>query len=271
MLFRVVNRVAIISLNRPQALNALSHEMVGELTRLFERCRSDSGIVAIVLRGIGDKAFCAGGDVRGLHGMVARGESTWLDFFVDEYKLDYMIHTFPKPVVVMLDGVTIGGRMGLGQGAQFPVVTERTKMATPEAWIGLPPDVGATRFLAAMPSELALYVGLTGTLLTGGDALHCNLADVWVPSQCLASLEERLAQMIVPETGDQVLSTIRGLFQVPGSDVPQHSPLRELAPLVARQFTEDATLEEVIASLQRDLASGTPNEVRQWIATTIHA
>ena len=115
VLFRVVNRVALITLNRPAALNALSYPMIGELAALLERCRDDDQIVAVVLRGAGEKGFCAGGDVRALYRMVAQRE-TWLPFFVDEYRLDYAIHTFPKPVVALMDGVTMGGGMGLAQG-----------------------------------------------------------------------------------------------------------------------------------------------------------
>ncbi|HWT35063.1 MAG TPA: enoyl-CoA hydratase/isomerase family protein, partial [Paraburkholderia sp.] len=124
VLFRVVNRVAIVTLNRPAALNALSHDMVRELAVLIERCRDDSEIVAVVLRGAGSKGFCAGGDVRALHGMRQRNEHGWQQFFIDEYRLDYALHTFPKPVVALLDGITMGGGMGLGQAARLRIVTE---------------------------------------------------------------------------------------------------------------------------------------------------
>jgi len=140
ILFRVLNRVAIVTLNRPAALNALSHEMVRELAALIERCRSDDGIVAVVLRGAGEKGFCAGGDVRELYRMRTRGESGWQAFFIDEYRLDYALHTFPKPIVALLDGISMGGGMGLGQAAKLRVVTERTKIAMPETRIGFLPD-----------------------------------------------------------------------------------------------------------------------------------
>ena len=181
ILFRVLNRVAIITLNRPTALNALSHPMVRELAVLFERCRTDDGIVAVVLRGAGEKGFCAGGDVRELYRMKTRGETGWQAFFVDEYRLDYALHTFPKPVVALLDGITMGGGMGLGQAARLRVVTERTKIAMPETRIGFLPDVGATHFLAVMPVEVELYVGLTGVTLSGADAVRLQLADLCVP------------------------------------------------------------------------------------------
>ena len=189
ILFRVVNRVAIITLNRPAALNALSHAMVRELAVLVEHCRTDSGIVALVLKGAGAKGFCAGGDVREVHRLAKNGDSRWLAFFVDEYRLDYALHTFPKPVVALLDGIAMGGGMGLGQAARLRIVTERSKIAMPETRIGFLPDVGATRFLSVMPAEVELYVGLTGATLSGADALRLQLADLCVPAEWLASFE----------------------------------------------------------------------------------
>lgn len=195
VLFRVVNRVAIITLNRPAALNALSHAMVRELAVLVEHCRTDPGIVALVLKGAGDKGFCAGGDVREVHRLVTQGDPRWLAFFVDEYRLDYALHTFPKPVVALLDGIAMGGGMGLGQAARLRIVTERSRIAMPETRIGFVPDVGASRFLNVMPAELALYVGLTGATLAGADAMRLQLADLCVPADWLASFEERLQRM----------------------------------------------------------------------------
>jgi enoyl-CoA hydratase/carnithine racemase len=119
--FEVVNRVAIITLNRPRALNALSHEMIGRLSQVFERCRTEDAILAVVLRGAGEKAFCAGGDIRALYESVrsdATRDKTWLQFFIDEYRLDYAIHNFEKPVVALMDGIAMGGGMGLAQGAR---------------------------------------------------------------------------------------------------------------------------------------------------------
>lgn len=232
VLFHVTNRVGIITLNRPGALNALSYKMILELSSLFERCRLDREVVAVVLRGAGEKAFCAGGDVRALHRMVEGGDPAWLQFFVDEYTLDYTIHNFPKPVVALLDGITMGGGMGLGQGACLRVVTERTKMAMPETRIGLLPDVGATRFLAAMPLELELYVGLTGVTLSGNDAWFCNLADICVSSQSLQSFEERLIQEAIPGRTEEVLKVLRRVFETPEKQVAPQSPLSEAVPLV---------------------------------------
>ncbi|HGL4256791.1 enoyl-CoA hydratase/isomerase family protein [Burkholderia dolosa] len=267
VLFRVVNRVALITLNRPAALNALSYAMIGELAALFARCRDDDRIVAVVLRGAGGKGFCAGGDVRELHRMVAQRE-TWLPFFVDEYRLDYAIHTFPKPVVALMDGVTMGGGMGLAQGAALRVATERSRIAMPETRIGLVPDVGATHFLARMPVELELYVGLTGATLSGADALSAKLADLCVPSTWLDTFETRIER--ANWDGD-VLAALRKVFEPPCNVVP-HAALDSQLPWIVRHFDKRSGVERIVATLKQDLARDElPREQRQWLQATLDA
>lgn len=265
VLLHVVNRVAIISLNRPKALNSLSHSMVRELARLVELCRLDENIVALVLRGNGEKGFCAGGDVRELYQSASAGDGKWEDFFVDEYRLDYALHVFPKPVVALMDGITMGGGMGLAQAADLRVVTERTRMSMPETKIGFLPDVGATRFLNAMSMEFALYVGLTGVGLSGPDALRLRLADVCVPSSWLTTFEERLNRM---RTDGDLIEALKTVFEPPGNIWP-HAPIESYAQLVSRHFDRNSPLDRIIGSLLKALESGPSREVRQWLQTTI--
>lgn len=279
VLFRVVNRVAIITLNRPAALNALSHAMVREIAVQLERVRRDDAIVALVLEGAGPKGFCAGGDVRAIDRLARAGERLgehgWQQFFVDEYRLDYALHTFEKPLVALLDGVTMGGGMGLGQAAALRVATTRTKIAMPETRIGMLPDVGATHFLAKMPVETELYVGLTGVLLSGADALHCHLADICVPGEWLDGYEARLAQARFD--GD-VLEALRGVFDVP-RDVPRDAPsqaadastLVTRAPQIARYFEPRARVEQIVGALHAGLEREQPEDVRAWLETTLDA
>jgi enoyl-CoA hydratase/carnithine racemase len=267
ILFRVVNRVAIITLNRPAALNALSHAMIRELAVLVEHCRNDDGIVALVLKGAGTKGFCAGGDVREVHRLAKNGDSRWLAFFVDEYRLDYALHTFPKPVVAVLDGIAMGGGMGLGQAARLRIVTERSKIAMPETRIGFLPDVGATRFLSVMPAELALYVGLTGATLSGADALRLQLADVCVSADWLASSEQRLQRM--PHDGD-VITALRGVVEPPCNIVP-HAALGPFTQLILRHFDRRSSVDRMMATLRHDLERDPPREVRQWLQSTYDA
>jgi len=267
ILFRVVNRVAIITLNRPAALNALSHAMIRELSVLVEHCRHDDGIVALVLKGAGNKGFCAGGDVREVHRLAKSGDNRWLAFFIDEYRLDYALHTFPKPVVALLDGIAMGGGMGLGQAARLRIVTERSRIAMPETRIGFVPDVGATRFLAVMPAEFELYVGLTGATLSGADALRLQLADLCVPADWLASAEERLRRM--SHEGD-LMSALRGVFEPPCNIVP-HAALAPLTQLVLRHFDRRSGVDRIMATLRHDLERDSPREMRQWLQSTYDA
>ncbi|QBR00551.1 enoyl-CoA hydratase/isomerase family protein [Paraburkholderia pallida] len=271
VLFRVVNRVAIVTLNRPAALNALSHAMVREIAVLLERVRHDDTLVALVLEGAGPKGFCAGGDVRAIDRLARAGErlgeNGWQQFFVDEYRLDYALHTFEKPLVALLDGVTMGGGMGLGQAAALRVATTRTKIAMPETRIGMLPDVGATHFLAKMPVETELYVGLTGVLLTGADALHCDLADLCVPGEWLDGYEARLAQASF-EGG--VLEALHGVFGAP-SYQPEASALAGHAALIARHFEHRAHVEQIVRTLRADLEREQPEAVRAWLEATLEA
>ncbi|EEA04288.1 Enoyl-CoA hydratase/isomerase [Burkholderia sp. H160] len=271
VLFRVVNRVAIVTLNRPAALNALSHEMVHDLTAIVERCRNDGDIVALVLRGAGAKAFCAGGDVRSLYETRRRNDNSWEQFFVDEYRLDYALHTFPKPVVALLDGITMGGGMGLGQAARLRIVTERTKIAMPETRIGFLPDVGATRFLSVMPVEVELYVGLTGVSLTGAEALQFGLADACVPSEWLETFEERLLRIATADaSADDLTQALRTVFEPPCNIVP-HASLSMFMPWIVRHFDRGAAIERIVATLRQDMEREHPREVRQWLQTTYDA
>lgn len=271
VMLRVVNRVAVITLNRPSAINALSHAMVRELATLLGRCRDDDAIVAVVLRGAGERGFCAGGDVRALYALAkqrdAEASAAWQQFFIDEYRLDYAIHTFAKPVIALLDGIVMGGGMGLGQGARLRIVTDRSKLAMPETRIGFLPDVGATRFLGVMPAEMELYVGLTGATLSGADALRLQLADLCVPAEWLASFEERLLRM--PHDGD-LLHALRRVFEPPCNVVP-HAPLAPFTQLILRHFDRRSGVDRMVATLKQDLERDAPREIRQWLQATYDA
>ncbi|WP_233838502.1 enoyl-CoA hydratase/isomerase family protein [Paraburkholderia sp. ZP32-5] len=274
VLLRVVNRVAIVTLNRPQALNALSHDMVNTLSGVLRRCRIDDDIVAVVLKASGDKAFCAGGDVRELYRRAREKSLGWLQFFIDEYRLDYAVHKFPKPVIAILDGVTMGGGMGLGQGAWLRVVTERTRMAMPEARIGLVPDVGATSFLAKMPIEMALYFTLTGYSLSGADALLWKLADIYVPSAQLSTFEERLVAVppanLDPTFPDRLKRSLKAVFDVSATDAGSAST-RALVPRIRHYFEPKAGVADIVRKLSSDLKADKDRSARPWMEKTLTA
>ncbi|MGV2290727.1 enoyl-CoA hydratase/isomerase family protein [Trinickia sp. YCB016] len=270
----VVNRVAILTLDRPHALNALSHDMVRELAEHVERCRTDDKIVALVLRGSGEKGFCAGGDVRALyHASGASGASdatpAWQQFFIDEYRLDFALHAFPKPIVALMDGITMGGGMGLAQAATLRIATERSKIAMPETRIGFVPDVGATRFLSVMPVELELYVGLTGTTLTGADAVRCRLADACVQSEWLRTFEARLQRMPADDI-ERLEQHLTDVF-VPPANITPHAAIEAFMPLIVKHFAARLTVPDIAASLAADLQLDPPRELRSWLQATLDA
>jgi enoyl-CoA hydratase/carnithine racemase len=171
--------VATVTLNRPSALNAVTLDMVRGLAQWLDGWEDDDEVHTIVLRGAGEKAFCAGGDLRALYDFVKGGNDA-LDFFVDEYALDYRIHTYPKPIVAVIDGIVMGGGMGLAQGASLRIAGDRTKLAMPETAIGLFPDVGGSFFLSRTPGKLGTYLGLVGPTLRAADAIYCGLADLHI-------------------------------------------------------------------------------------------
>ncbi len=179
LLADVRNGVATVTLNRPVALNALSFGMLQGLAQWLHAWEEDDRVRKIVLRGAGEKAFCAGGDIRSLHESFRAGTRGHRDFFEVEYALDYRIHTYPKIIVAVMDGIVMGGGMGISQGARVRIVGERTRMAMPETGIGLFPDVGGSYFLSRLPGRLGVYLGLAGPTLRAADALYCGLADVY--------------------------------------------------------------------------------------------
>jgi enoyl-CoA hydratase/carnithine racemase len=189
--------VATVTLNRPSALNALSLEMIEGLAAWLDAWSNHPQVRTVVLRGAGDKAFCAGGDIRALHDSFMSGSGMHHAFFETEYALDFRIHDYPKTIVAVMDGIVMGGGMGLAQGARLRIVTERTRMAMPETAIGLFPDVGASHFLARLPGRLGAYLGLVGPTIRAADSIYCGLADLYVGEATLPPPElERLRPAI---------------------------------------------------------------------------
>jgi enoyl-CoA hydratase/carnithine racemase len=194
----VRGRVGCITLNRPQALNALSLEMIRAITSTLRRWKDEQEVLAIAVRGIGKEgpfgSFCAGGDIRFFHRAALAGDEALEAFFTEEYALNHLIHTYDKPYIAFMDGVVMGGGMGISQGATLRIVTERSKLAMPETGIGLFPDVGGGYFLSRCPGRLGEYLGLTGTVLTGREALTAGLADGHIDSGRLPGLWRSLGE-----------------------------------------------------------------------------
>ncbi|RJF99699.1 enoyl-CoA hydratase/isomerase family protein [Noviherbaspirillum saxi] len=194
------HHLGVITLDRPKALNSLSLAMVRSITQALLAWRNDPAIRAVLIHSSSERAFCAGGDIRFFHdagSATPRGDSALLeDFFTEEYALNHLIHFYPKPYIAIMDGIVMGGGMGVAQGGEsnrLRIVTERTKMAMPEVNIGLFPDVGGSYFLSRAPGQLGTYLGVTGEVIGAADALYAGLADVFVPASELATLLGLLA------------------------------------------------------------------------------
>jgi enoyl-CoA hydratase len=196
VLAEVQGQVGLITLNRAKALNALSLDMVRSITRVLSAWQHDPRVEAVAMRGMGKEgafgAFCAGGDIRFFHQAALAGDPRLEDFFTEEYRLNHLIHHYPKPCMVFMDGIVFGGGMGLAQGAKLRIATERTKMAMPETLIGLFPDVGGGYFLSRCQGALGEYLGLTGQMLNGAEAVFAGLADVLCDSSQLNALWTQL-------------------------------------------------------------------------------
>jgi enoyl-CoA hydratase/carnithine racemase len=201
----------LITLNRPKALNALSLPMIRALSAALLAWRDDPSVHVVAIRGTNKKGqpgtpeslfggFCAGGDIRFFHQAVFADDSALDDFFTEEYALNHLIHTYPKPYVAFMDGVVMGGGMGISQGARVRIVTEHTKMAMPETNIGLFPDVGGGYFLSRCPGYAGEYLALTGEVIGADEALDYGLADIRVDAARLPDLWEAL--------GNQVLGSV---------------------------------------------------------------
>jgi len=196
VLAQVRGQVGLITLNRPKALNALSLGMVRDLMTVLLAWQQDPAVLAVAIRGSNKEgpfgAFCAGGDIRFLHQAGSTGNPEIEDFFTEEYALNHLIHNYTKPYIAFMDGIVMGGGMGISQGASLRLVTERTKMAMPETAIGLFPDVGGGYFLSRCPGHVGEWLALTGDTIGAGDAIAFGLADGCLPLDAQATVWEAL-------------------------------------------------------------------------------
>lgn len=187
-------RVGRIVLNRPQALNALDLGMIRACAQALEAWRDEPQVHAVVIEGAGDRAFCAGGDIRALRQYELDGEHHKAEtFFREEYELNLMIATYPKPYVALIDGICMGGGIGVSVHAPYRVATEHAAFAMPETAIGFFPDIGATFFLPRLPGRIGTYLGLTGMRMQGADSVHTGLATHFTPRADLPALSHALA------------------------------------------------------------------------------
>ena len=241
----VKSGIGLITLNRPKALNALSLSMVRDLTAGLLDWRDNPHILAVAIRGSHKEGvfghFCAGGDIRFFHQAAWAGDPSLEDFFTEEYTLNHLIHTYPKPYIAFMDGIVMGGGMGLSQGAAFRLVTERTQMAMPETHIGLFPDVGGGYFLSRLTGATGEFLGLTGQTLHGTEAVAVGLADGQANSQQLPSLWEGLVTQTWSD-GAAVLHWLRSQVDTAKPSAPtwQHSDMQQVFALTSVVAMRDA-------------------------------
>lgn len=189
---RKVGQIGRITLNRPKALNALNQEMVEAMTAALLAWRDDGDVKAVVVDGEGEKGFCAGGDIRMLAESGQSGDGRAWRFWRDEYQLNTLIHEYPKPYVALIDGITMGGGVGISVHGQFRVAGDRTLFAMPETGIGFHPDVGGAFFLPRLPGEIGTWMGLTGARLKSADCIASGVATHYVPTEHYDALIARL-------------------------------------------------------------------------------
>lgn len=202
----VADGVGHVTLDRPQALNALSYEMIRELAVVFDAWRDDTEVGVVVIDGAGERGFSAGGDIRELYGYAVNGTAHEArTFFREEYRLDAAIARYPKPVVAIMDGITMGGGIGLAGHAAIRVVTERSRVAMPETRIGFTPDVGGSWLLACAPGELGVHLALNARTMDAADALHAGFADAFVPSASIPHLLQALAERADPGSPAEIV------------------------------------------------------------------
>ncbi|MDM8358348.1 enoyl-CoA hydratase/isomerase family protein [Pandoraea communis] len=277
VLFEVVNGFGVITLNRPRALNAITHGMVRAMWAQLNVWAQDPAVRAVLIEGAGEKAFCAGGDVRALYESRVNHANEHQAFFIDEYRLDYLIHRYPKPYIALLDGIVMGGGMGVAQGAALRIATDRTRLAMPETGIGLFPDVGASWFLGHLAPTLARYLGLSGVTVNAADALYCGLADVWLEGDAPAQLKAMLRDFDW-RTGAAGSPAKRPAGQYTSDSADLLERLRAVILPLGRTWTDAAPLAQVRASLDRHfsaidvpgiVASLTNDARTPWAAETL--
>jgi len=236
----------VIRLNRPKAINAVTLEMFRDIDKALDAFEADPAVAVILLEGAGERGLCAGGDIRALwESSKVKGDLGKI-LWREEYILNARIKKFPKPYVAFMDGIVMGGGVGLSAHASHRVVTEKTKLAMPEVGLGFFPDVGGTFLLSHAPGEIGTYFGLTGTTMNGPDAIHTGFADAVVPSARLPELREALTRVRAGVTAAEVKTLIGG-FATGGTA----GPVAAQQAKIDRWFAQDR-MEDIAAALRSD-------------------
>jgi enoyl-CoA hydratase/carnithine racemase len=249
----------IIRLNRPKAINAVTLEMFRDIDKALDAFETDPDVAVIVLEGAGERGLCAGGDIRALwESSKVKGDLGKI-LWREEYILNARIAKFPKPYVAFMDGIVMGGGVGLSAHASHRVVTERTKLAMPEVGLGFFPDVGGTFLLSRAPGEIGTYFGLTGQTMNGADAIYARFADAVAPSSTLPALREAMTKVRPGTTSSEIKTLIDGFATGESA-----GPVAAMQSEIDGWFAHDR-MEDIVAALRRD-----GSELAQSTLKTLH-
>jgi enoyl-CoA hydratase len=246
LIVRREGSAGIIRLNRPKAINAMTLEMSEGIDAALDRFEADPDVAVVVLEGAGERGLCAGGDIRGLYESSRAGGDLGRRFWRQEYIMNARIAKFPKPYVAFMDGLVMGGGVGLSAHARHRVVTEKTKLAMPEVGLGFFPDVGGTWLLSRAPGEIGSYFGLTGQTMNGPDAIYARFADAVVPTAKLAALREVLTKVRPGTASSEIRLLIDGFATGEAA-----GPVAAMQANIDAWFAHDR-MEDIVAALQDD-------------------
>ncbi|MDF2096484.1 enoyl-CoA hydratase/isomerase family protein [Aquibaculum arenosum] len=247
ILFEQRGPLGLVTLNRPKALNALTLGMIRELQTRLDAWAQDPSVAVVAIQGAGEKAFCAGGDVRAVWYAGKEGGSLTREFFYEEYTVNRTIHAFPKPFVALVDKVCMGGGVGLSIHGSHRVVGDKTMLAMPETAIGLFPDVGGSWFLPRLPGRSGLWMALTGARLKAADCLQLGIATHFVPSAQHGDLIDALAEADYAEDAAAAVNGVLGRL----SGDPGPSAVQPYLSDITRLFAAD-TPEAILEALNAD-------------------
>jgi len=250
-----------ITLNRPKALNALNLDMVRLIQNVLDEWRDDDKVRLIILKSNSEKAFCAGGDLKSVHAANYAGDSQHLDeLFREEYMLDNAIYSYPKPYISFIDGIIMGGGMGLAINGAFRITSQRSTFAMPETKIGYFPDVGATYFLNQCPGQLGLYIGLTGITFSANDALFAGIATHYIPKEHWEGIEQKLENAELHHAED-----IKTILNQHSECFDEKSEFEQYFGIINECFS-GASVEEIFESLEKhptEFARNTLEQLKQ--------
>lgn len=246
LIVRREGAAGVIRLNRPKAINAMTLEMSIGIDSALDRFEIDPAVSVIILEGAGERGLCAGGDIRGLWESSREGGDLGAQFWRQEYVMNARIAKYPKPYVAFMDGLVMGGGVGLSGHASHRVATDRTKLAMPEVGLGFFPDVGGTWLLSRSPGEIGTYFGLTGQTMNGPDAIHAKFADAVVPAVKWPELREALTKVRQGATAADVTKLINGF-----ATGETAGPVAAKEPVIDALFGFDR-MEDIFAALKRD-------------------